>query len=279
MSDPLKDEITQAAQGLEVQAPDHGSVARRGRRRLWYRRIAPVGTVMFVGIVLATTQLVDSTPTPPTGTMSRGDVIAAISTRQEGGGGIRPFNSLTGLLENTEYKVGDASPRPLTEAVIVGRVVDVEPGRGFRVDGDDAPDGIETDFDDPDALWRTVHASVRVESVISGAADQLILVGFAFDPRLPLDDIKKQMIGFGRVLMFLNKSPVFDYDPDVYATVLDGALLGLIDHEGHIALPALEETEEADLLRAASTIDELRAAAEEAPRMIQLDDSGARISP
>lgn len=209
---------------------------------------------------------------------SRRDVIAALSARHAGASVIQPFNSLTELLANTHYQVGDASPRPLTEAVIVGRVTDVHPGRAFRVEGDDAPDGIATDFDNPDALWRTVHASVAVESVISGAADEVILVGFAFDPTLPLDDIEKQMIGFEQLLMFLNKSPVFDYDPDVYGTVFDGALVGLIDDEGHITLPALEETEEADLLRKAPTIEELRAAAQEPRRVIQLDESGARSS-
>lgn len=202
------------------------------------------------------------------------DVLTEMRGRQEGAASVRPFDSLADLLDNTHYQMGEAPARPLTEAVIVGQVTDVQPGRAFTDETDDAPDGTETDFGDPDAIWRSVHVSIKVETVVSGAVVEPVVVGFAFDPRLSVEDIRAQFVGFGSVLLFLNRSPVFDYDPEVYGTVLDGALLGVVDDEGHIALPLVDRQDAKGLLREASSVEELEAAAEGPERLVRLNLDG-----
>jgi hypothetical protein len=204
------------------------------------------------------------------------DVLAEMRGRHQGGGGSRGFENLTELLDNVDFQMGDAPARPLTEAVVVGRVTDIDEGRAFTDEVPGSPDGIETGFDDPDAIWRSIHASIEVEIVVSGAVGGPVVVGFAFDPRVPIEDIREEFVGFGTVLLFLNKSPVFDYDPDVYGTVFDGALLGTIDDEGLIRLPVADDHEETLLLRGASTLEELSKAREEPRRVIHLDESGIR---
>lgn len=203
------------------------------------------------------------------------DVLAEMRSRHESASRVIPFETLGGLLENTEYQFGDEPPAPLTEAVIVGTVNDVQPGRGFVVEGNDAPGGTETSYDDPKAVWRTVHVLITVESVLSGSVERSpVTVGFAFGSETPFDDIKNQFMSFGRVGLFLNRTPVFSYDSSVYGTVLDGDLLALVDDKGRLELPVLSEDEEATYLRGASTVDELRARADEPKKVEQFDESG-----
>lgn len=170
--------------------------------------------------------------------------------------------------------------RPLTEAVVLGRVVAVEPGRGFWISGEDAPDGIETTFQDPRALWRTVHVHVDVQSVLSGSVPgDRIVVGFAFGPQTPLSRVRDGFEAFGDVLFFLNRSPVFAYDTSLYGVVQDGAVVGVVDGDGRIQLPAMEDDEAAQLLRGSSTVDQLRSAVRGPERVVQVDATGARVRP
>lgn len=209
----------------------------------------------------------------------KSDVIVQMRARHDAAGGSRPFDSIGRLLSNTEYKMPGDPARPLTEAVVIGEVVDVVPGRGFRVEGNDAPGGLETEFDDPRALWRTVHVSVQVDTLLSGAVKESpVVVGFAFDPSTSFEDVEEQFRSIGEVLLFLNRSPVFAYDDLVYGTVMDGALLGVIGEDDNIQLPVLENDEEAGLLKGASTLEQLRAAGQEPHQVIQLDASGVPVS-
>lgn len=203
------------------------------------------------------------------------DVLAEMRGRHEAADRVIPFETIGALLENTEYQFGDEPPAPLTEAVIVGTVSDVQPGRGFVVEGNDAPGGTESDFDDPKALWRTVHVLVEVESVLSGSVDgSPVMVGFVFGPDTPFEAIKDRFMSWGRVGLFLNRTPVFSYDPSVYGTVLDGDLLALVDDKGRLDLPVLSGDEEAAYLRGASTVNELKARGDEPKKVERFDESG-----
>ncbi|MFP5297439.1 MAG: hypothetical protein ACLGHL_00430, partial [Actinomycetota bacterium] len=101
-----------------------------------------------------------------------------------------------------------------------------------------------------------------------------VTVGFVFRPETPLEDIEKQFISFGRVGLFLNRTPVFSYDTSVYGTVLDGDLLALVDDRGRLDLPVLSAAEEAAYLQGASTVNELRARAAEPKKVEHFDESG-----
>jgi len=186
------------------------------------------------------------------------------------------FRDLSELTSNHKYQVGDQAPSPATEAVVVGRVTDVRPGRAFTVPGGDAPGGTLTDFDDRDAQWRTFHLTVDITETISGAvkADPPT-VGLAFGPSTQLETVRKDLTAMGEMVFFLNRTPVFGYDDTVYGTVADGALLAPVDSSGRLSLPALSADESRDLLRQGSTVTELRTAAKEPDVVLRFDPTGA----
>ena len=204
-------------------------------------------------------------------------VRAELEQRQDGGGGGAPppFDSLDDLLENTLYARPGEEPRPLTEAVVVGRVVRVEPGRGFRAEGDDAERGTETDFSDPRAQWRTVHAVVEVESVVSGNVSRdTVVVGLVMGD---LEPAQEGLPALGRVVLFLNRQPVFDYDASVYGIAHDGRLIGEMGEDGQLGFAALSPEEEDELLSGPRTVEQLRDAADRPERVVQLDATGVRV--
>jgi hypothetical protein len=68
------------------------------------------------------------------------------------------------------------------------------------------------------------------------------------------------------VVLFLYRgSPVFDYDRAVWATARDGELITEVYETGELRLPGVEPAEEAQWLSRASTIGQLRFAAEREP--------------
>lgn len=73
------------------------------------------------------------------------------------------YESVNELLPSVSFRVDSQPPKPLVAAVVVGKVIAVEPGRGFVVDGVDGIDGRAVDFSDPKALWRTVHLTIAVQ--------------------------------------------------------------------------------------------------------------------
>ena len=215
----------------------------------------------------------------PSNETSGPGLVEALHARHESGGTSYPFRTLAELLGNVRYGGSPASARPLTEAVVVGTVTEVRPGAGFRVEGNDAPSGIETDFDDPRALWRTFHVTVDVERVVSGDVGTgagAVTVGFAFGRDMPLEGLDEEFQRMGRMLLFLNRSVVFDYDPDVYGTVLDGALLGQVTENDEIRLPVLDDFEEASFLQGGRSLGELVSAARREPRYQPMRPDGSR---
>lgn len=204
------------------------------------------------------------------------EVLEEMQGRAESGSSVRPYNSLVEVLGNVEYSIEGGPAEPLSEAVVVGKFVDVVAGRAFSDERPGSPDGVELDFDSPDAIWRSVHAMVEVEEVVSGSLEGPVIAGFAFDPKVPLHEIREEFVEMGSVLLFLNRTPVFDYDPEVFGTVSDGALLGVVDR-GRISLPVMDGDQAEELLRDASTLNELKSAAEGPRRVIQLDPSGVRV--
>lgn len=246
-------------------------MAGETRKQSWRRRwtgIASIGG--FVGFVVSGCGVGGNGP----------GLVEAIQTRHASAASVRPFDSLDDLLSNREYQLADGSPAPLTEAVVTGEFVEVRHGRGFLVDGRDAPGGTVTQFDDPHAVWRTVHGRFRVGSVVSGRLDApTIEVGFAFGADVETGQLEQDLKKLGQVLLFLNRSAVFSYAPEVYGTLMDGALLATVGPDGRITLPVLDQEERRELLAGAGTVDELRQAARLPVRLVRLDPSGAAVLP
>lgn len=201
--------------------------------------------------------------------------VAATRSRHEGAARTCPYENLSELLGNTLYKVGDRPAAPATVAVVTGEFLAVEPGRAFTVEGNDAPDGTEIGFERPDAQWRTMHARFAVDEIISGSVPaEEITVGFAFWAKSGLAPIREDLLNLGRVALFLERSPVFAYDTDVFAVALDGDLVAPIDRTGHLSLPTLGSAEEKRLLRGSSSVSALRNRASEPVKVFELDPTG-----
>jgi hypothetical protein len=200
--------------------------------------------------------------------------IPAAQDRLDGAAHIFPYENLTGLLANTLYRAGDRPAAPVTVAVVTGRFLDLEPGRAFAVEGD-APDGTEVAFESAAAQWRTMHARLRVDEVISGDVPGMeITVGLVFWPKSTLDPIRQDLLDLGPVVVFLDRSAVFGYDPTVFGVVLDGGLVAPIDATGGLSLPALEPVEAERLLRGSTSVASLKAQARMPPTVIDLDATG-----
>jgi hypothetical protein len=205
--------------------------------------------------------------------------LDALRERGAGGGSTRPYDSLDDLLGNVEYQWSIGKPQPLTVAVVVGRFESAGPGAAFTAAGADAPGGETEDFGAASATWETVEATFVVEQVISGAVDRAdrVQVGLAFGPDVDPAAVEADLRRLGRTVLFLDKSPVFSYKPQLYGTVADGTLLATVAHDGTLALPALDADEAASLLRATPTLTALTTAASGPRRSLTLDPSGAEV--
>lgn len=238
---------------------------------------------MLAGLLLvAATAIVviviTRSPTPGSGEFSDASVVSHLRARYEASGGSRPFDSLDDLLDNVRFSMPNRATRPLTDAVVVGRVSEVSRGVGFYGDGDDKVLGVRSDFDDPRVEWRTVHLTVTVERTLSGSNDDPVTVGVAFGDSISFERIEDDLLESGRLLLFLQKDqPLFEYDPDIYGTILDGALLGLVDPDGSISLPVLEGNGAEAMLEGTPSIDALARATQAKPRLIRLDASGVVV--
>lgn len=173
------------------------------------------------------------------------------------------------------YRTGNRPAVPLTSAVVTGRFRQASPGAAFTVEGADALAGTLTDFDDPTAMWRTVHATFEVEDVISGTEPgPRITGGLALGPEASVSIVETDLIGLGRTVLFLNRSPVFAYAPSVHGTVFDGALIAPVSDTGALSLPALGPGEAARLLQGSASVTVLREKARGPRRTVQLHETG-----
>lgn len=194
------------------------------------------------------------------------------SIANSGAAGSRPIDpgSLAEYLPNRRYRVISGDVVTLTDAVVVGHVTSVSPGRAFYAP-DDEPSTIEVPFDDPRAMWRTAHAEVTVTEVLGGQdPGETIVVGFVVGPSsAAFDLLASGLPALGDVVLFLEtSSPVYDYEPDIWSIAEDGAMLAEIGSDGRLTLPALEAYRVERFLAVNPTLDSLRAAAQEPPREI-----------
>jgi hypothetical protein len=185
--------------------------------------------------------------------------------------------SLGDLLPSTRFRGPDGTQFSLADAVVVGRFTDVEPGRGLVTPEPDGPSDLPTAFDDPDALYRTVHARFVVESVVAGEVGaDTVPVGFRVDGAVPdgsgptLDEVEQGLPALGRVIVFLDRSVFYDYDPAVLG-VVEGLFLGRVGDDDRIELPLLPDDDAGRLLTGTPTLPDLEGAA---ARPVEVVDVG-----
>lgn len=182
------------------------------------------------------------------------------------------YEALDELLPTVSYALPDGTLVHASELVVVGRGVAIEAGRSGKDLGNDT--WVESDFDDPDALSRTVHVVVEVDSA-PGSSDPPVevRVAFATSPDVTLEDAEVWFADAGRLVLFLTPSPVFAYDADLWGVVQNGAMVARVGSEGALTMPFTPGPVADRLLRRTPTLGALVAAAAE-PRTIELVDHG-----
>jgi hypothetical protein len=197
------------------------------------------------------------------------DFYAGRTAGAEVGGGW--YRTLDETLPNVTYAHEDGRRVTIADHVAVGRITDVEKGWGFRIEGDDAPDGIETDFDDPRARWWTVHATVAVEKGLASQTPRQIRVMLPSGGPEDFAKMASGLIALGRVVVFLDRThPLSAYDKSLYWVIdEEGLLVATVAPDGRLDLPLMPRRRAAELLAGVSSFADLERRSRE-PRTIQM---------
>lgn len=239
------------------------------KRRL--SRLAALAVALFfVGVACDST----GTASPPVDTAEAVHwVTDYLRARSEGGLSLRPwYRTLDETLPNVDYVRPNGTVATLSDLTAVGRIVQVDQGRAFVVDGDDAPNGTEAKWDAKDARWFSVHATLAVERVI-GSDERPDTVTFALplDDRRDFDRMAAGLRGLGRVVAVLDRgSPLVAYQPSLFVVLGNHGLLATVGDDGRLALPLLDATEAAAMLAGTPRLADLEARGNAGRRRIPL---------
>lgn len=183
--------------------------------------------------------------------------------------------SIDEMLPNVGFSVDGADPVSLVDSVVVGEINDAAPGRSqVMLEEPDGPLAM-VEFENPQAMVRTVHLSVDVaEELGSSVADDRITVGLAIGANVDPEMVMRGLESMGPVLLFLrDDSAVFDYDDSLYSIGGNGTFLGVIGDGGEVDFPIIRRTEGSgvpDRRFVGVTLDALREAASAPERVIPM---------
>ena len=206
-------------------------------------------------------------------TEARDRLVAMMHGRLGAASRVELYSSLDELLPNVQFRVAGRGVRRAATRVVVGRVLTVEPGMAFAPSNDDGSTSEAMPFDDPRALWRTMHITLEVEEDLGkpGNPDRTVRVGFAIDASQHYPSLLEGLESLGRSVWFLKTdSPVFKYDRKLLSVVEDGGLIATIAADGTVDLPLLESDRARELLGSIATLDDLKARATGGPREIRV---------
>jgi hypothetical protein len=149
-------------------------------------------------------------------------------------------------METSDYVVGPSILELLTEPnsdllVIQGTVTAVDRGIGMSwTFDDDAEQRHLTDFNDPQAVVRSVHVTMTIDRLLAGSDDATdVRFGLIIDEPEQHDTLADGLTGEPFVA-FLTRSELWDYENDLYGVMVDGTLLCRPEDEG-LDCPALDE--------------------------------------
>lgn len=179
-------------------------------------------------------------------------------------------DSLVEFLPNTQFLARNGALVTLSDAVVVGHVTSVVPGRAFHY-SDEAHSTTEVPFDDPRAMWRTAHAEVVVTEVLAGQVTEgTIRVGVGVPPSF--DVLAAGLPALGDLVLFLDSSsPVYDYEPGLWSVAFDGEAMAEVEPDGRLSLPAVEPYFAERWLAVTPTLDSLREAARQPVRVLPFE--------
>lgn len=178
-------------------------------------------------------------------------------------------------LPQVTYLTPDGRELTVSDLVVVGTVSAVAHGIGGKdVDGA----WVETEFDDPAAIVRTYELTITIERVVGGEyAGEEVAIGLALGDAVTPEVALAGLRDLGRLVVFLTAdSPVFAYEPRLYAVLEDGGLTGLVAADGSLSLPVVTDERESRLLAGALTLEELVHAGSQ-PATAQLVEVGGTL--
>lgn len=195
--------------------------------------------------------------------------------RDEGAEKTPPWHrSADELLPNVEYRQSNGQKRGIAELAVVGRVTAVEKGRAFITVGDDPVRGEPVPFDTPHARWLSVEATVEVERSLGGVnAPGRVRFAIPLDRASDFAKAEAGLKGLGRVVLFLYKHPVWDYDPSLYS-IYGEHYFATVGDDGTLSFPAMEAARSAELLAPTPRLSDLEDRGRQPRRTIQLRDNG-----
>lgn len=159
-----------------------------------------------------------------------------------------PYTSVIEAMPNVLYQVDGREELRISDAYVVGTIIDVQEGRSFRWnENSNSSERIEVPFNGEDAQVSTIHLIIRVDrSIIAPGqpdiADSSVTLGLALNAPVAIDAAREDLLKGGPVVVLLvRSSPVFDYDPTLWAILDDGEFLGNVPHDGSVSFPILVE--------------------------------------
>jgi hypothetical protein len=187
--------------------------------------------------------------------------------------GAGPYSSLADLLPNVRYSSQGGEPKPITNAVVAGKITDVTKGRGmfWRQDGSGDPTFVA--FDDERAVAKVIHFTLQIERSLDSTSNPggRVRVGLAVGGGAEFRKLEVGLKSLGSVLLFLYRgSPILAYDSDLFAIVEDGAFLATVDPAGALDLPFIDSTRKATLLLGAGSIAALETAYAKETRVVSV---------
>lgn len=177
---------------------------------------------------------------------------------------VREFSSAPSRLNDIQHFEEVARPPSDPEravSVVLATVTDVERGTAQSWgDDEDNPDaGRAVPYDSPDADTKTIHVTAEVTEVLFGELpEQTIRVGLVLPSDADFERLKPEVLELGTVVLPVYRSPVFDYEDDLYGIRRDGSLLLVVDQAGALTAPFFGSDAGA-LLSNVPTVDRLRA--------------------
>jgi hypothetical protein len=182
------------------------------------------------------------------------EALASVMTDPPNVSVYRPYSRVSEFLPNVRHSQrGYEQSSTATDSVVVGRVSAYERDRGFVELGQPGTAGRAgaraTEFDDPDADWRTMKLTIAVDEVISGPrSGQTFLLYFPMlgstasgeDP----DVVGKALQDLGRIIVFSDSYP---NSPEFLGInrALPDKLYGVatVNEDGHITFPFADAAE------------------------------------
>jgi hypothetical protein len=200
----------------------------------WNRRWIGRALVAVLLVGLAVAGLIFATTTWPGG-RDAGGISQQLRDRDDGGSRDRPYRSV-------------AEAMRFADSVVVGSFTEVTPGRGFSwtLTETGEEQRHEHEYGADEAWINTVHATLAVDDVLAPARGSevrpgsVVSVGIALDDPVSASDATSELAGLGEVVVYLVRSPVFDYQSGLYAILEDGAFLATVNPEGALCYLFLE---------------------------------------